>query len=150
MAKSIAISSLNDLRLFGINTLTGEADRLGMRILCDLSEAGIALVESYLGHTVKITHGSNMNSMVGDDASVASIMLSRDTLWDLAQYALFTVARVKAIVTSESGTLLGIDADSLAKYRQAGFRNIRINLMHPDSSAPYGDRNVHAFTGRVI
>jgi hypothetical protein len=40
----IVVESLRDLEQFGIIALTGEADALNYRILCDLTEQGRSLV----------------------------------------------------------------------------------------------------------
>lgn len=45
----LVIRSLNDLHQFGVMPLTGEADALSLRVLCDLTEAGCAVVREALG-----------------------------------------------------------------------------------------------------
>lgn len=41
--------NLHDLQKYGINLLTGEADRLCLRVLCDVSEQGHTLLADFFG-----------------------------------------------------------------------------------------------------
>lgn len=43
------INNFEGLRAVGIHALTGEIDKLGRRVLCDLDDQGIATVTEYLG-----------------------------------------------------------------------------------------------------
>ena len=90
------IYTLQDLEPYGVNLLTGEADRLSFRILCDLNEDGCALVSDYLGQPRDTKYADNWNSTVNGQPAIGSVMLSADTLWELARFALLTVDRFDA------------------------------------------------------
>jgi hypothetical protein len=54
-----SINNWDDLREFGINALTGEADRTGQRILCDLNKEGRRIVYDLLGIPLYVKAESN-------------------------------------------------------------------------------------------
>ena len=56
------ISSWQDLEPYGIIPLTGEADSLSFRLLCDLTPIGESIVGRMLGGNVEFRQGSNWNS----------------------------------------------------------------------------------------
>ena len=66
------ISDLRDLRPFGIDILTGEADALSYRLLCDLNKRGVDIICEALGLTEQAFH-DNYNSSNG---ACASMMLT--------------------------------------------------------------------------
>jgi len=68
----------------GIKLLTGEADKLMMRVLCDLTPAGCAVVNKFLGGNVTFTSESNWNS-----GAVASVLLPYSCLSDLETFIKF-------------------------------------------------------------
>ncbi len=88
-------------RFLGINVLTGEACRLGQRLLCDLTEDAKALVQQYFGAEIKFD--KNNNSMVGDEPAVASMMLGRDTLREIAVFGMMA-KNCLAIIDSDKKT----------------------------------------------
>jgi hypothetical protein len=45
----LLINNFEGLRAVGIHALTGEIDKLSMRVLCDLDDKGITTVTEYLG-----------------------------------------------------------------------------------------------------
>ncbi|MGA2258279.1 MAG: hypothetical protein ABSG53_26735 [Thermoguttaceae bacterium] len=66
---------LNDLRRFGVELLTGEADNLGFRVLCDLTAKGRELVaETYSLFSTGFRE--NWNNGSRRDPHVASVMLA--------------------------------------------------------------------------
>lgn len=69
------------LREQGIIPLTGEACGLGMRQLCDVTEAGVALLDRFFGG-VQLT-SANCNS-----GAARSIMLPRQTLAELVTFCM--------------------------------------------------------------
>jgi len=86
------INSLRDLESFGIRSLTGEADRLGYRMLCDLTLEGVSIVAETYGLKADAFQ-PNWNS-----GAIASCLLSYGAWRDIAPIALagyHTVFRTK-------------------------------------------------------
>jgi hypothetical protein len=75
----------HDLRQFGVEALTGEACRVGTRILCDLTPAGAGIVCDLLG----ISEGTLADSWNSGKA-VSSIMLPYSLWHDLAVWCLLS------------------------------------------------------------
>lgn len=92
------INCLRDLEQFGIVPLTGEADSLSYRILCDLTKAGVELIAEAYGFNFpggKITPFANAwNSGREDQPHIASIMLSHDAWRQIAPIALVRRCRI--------------------------------------------------------
>lgn len=90
-----SVSEMRDLEQFGIKPLTGEADALGFRILCDLDEQGVRVFKECFGmdvppkacrdsfhdyeHFLKLGLNVNWNS-----GSIASVMLTGHDVVPLA------------------------------------------------------------------
>jgi hypothetical protein len=139
------------MRQFGINILTGERCAYGMRLLCDVNEDGAALMKEYLGVT---GFQPNWNSTVDDKPAVGSVMLDRDSLPRLAQFAMFRAGALAVFVDCGSITPI-TEPDRLEAYVQLVqcerfesatlIRNPALNSNQPH----VGSRNVHAFSGRV-
>ena len=149
------ISRLYDLQEFGIQTLTGEACGIGMRILCDVNEDGKNLIEEFLGGTVKLADDSNWNRDVCGKPAVASIMLPYAWHAELGAFCLLkagydvvaTGALHVGINTSAVGFMLeGKDLDHVMKEslftRGKDFRTYHIH-------GTRGTRNVHVMSGRT-
>lgn len=153
---------LNDLKTIGINPLTGEADAYCMRLLCDLSESGCLLVARYHGlryDSSKLGSDAspftdNWNSMVGDVPAVASVMLTRETLWSIARFALYEQGYEYVIATDDTYYALKEWEEYTRPYLELAsgnpaykvFRNpAQTNTAQPRA----GDRNQHAMTGRT-
>lgn len=149
---SYGSSAGKDITSLGINPLTSESDAYGMgRILCDLSADGKELVCSYFGIPSCSPFAENWNSQVGSAVAVASIMLSRQDIWELMVFNGFRQGYRYVIVSLYGVTYLNED---MAEYEV--YRNVCLN--YPDthtlrqnaSSAPSVDgRSIHAFTGRT-
>ena len=148
------IHNLKDLQQYGVNLLTGEADRLSFRILCDLNEAGTHLISDYLGLPYGVALNKNWNSQVGGTPAVASVMLSVETLWELARFALMTVGNYDVVVKNVSDGLVGLYYDEkyathyIETANETGgcvYRNHAKSSTAPGS----GSRNEHMATGRV-
>ena len=150
--ESIQVSSWMDLQQFGIQYLTGEACTYSLRILCDLSEEGCLLVCDYLGLPPDTKFAANWNSMVGSAPAVASVMLARDSVRQIAHFAFFRMGALAML--TKHGTYVGIfDADLLERY-------VKLIAENPDmgydlyrntrtGNPAEGSRNVHAMTGRT-
>jgi len=146
------IQNFQDLEQYGILPLTGEACGLSMRLLCDLTPAGVQIMNEFLG--VQIATGTNWNSR---DGQVASIMIPRGLLHELAAFVLIRG---------------GHDIALIVNYRCAGYRSSFVGGMSTEdwdamrdsadkrwpgsyrvyyrSTAPgTGLRNQHMMSGRV-
>lgn len=100
LPRSVVLNS-DGYRFLGINVLTGEACRLGQRLLCDLTEDAKGLVQQYFGAEMKFD--KNNNSMVGDEPAVASVMMGRDTLREIAVFGMM-VKNCLAIIEPDKKT----------------------------------------------
>lgn len=139
------------LKDMGINPLTGEACAFGMRILCDLNEDGVQLLNEYYG---LIGNGNvwppRMNSMVGDKPSVASCMISRDMFNNLYKFALFLEGWEKIIHYGDSW--LGVTAEHYEQHKDhyaVDAYDVFTNWKSK-SQPSVGSRNIHAMSGRAI
>jgi hypothetical protein len=154
------IRDWNGLVEFGIIPLTGEADRTGQRMLCDLNDAGKEVLEDLLGASLKLA--SNYNSSYG---AKHSIMLPYSLFNDLAAWCLITrvkcdevfyIIRMKDECTLRPvGGVTGRTFASKAEWEEhinflinlgCEIRRIRIRTKHPGE----GTRAVHHMSGRVI
>jgi len=73
------------LKEFGVNMLTGEACGLAMRVLCDLTEDGVSLIQEFM--RVDTVARSNWNPGSEDDPHIASVMLPHCIFQDLWIFA---------------------------------------------------------------
>lgn len=117
---STSIVTFNDLNVFGIQPLTGEACVFNERVLCDVSLKGKELLKDYFG-LLDLELNDPMNSFVGADRSEGSLMLSRAVLADIGLFALMHAGAL-AVIRHADGTLQGIaDSAYLSAYEQAGY-----------------------------
>lgn len=135
----------------GINPLTRESCAYSQRILCDLNEDGVKLIEDFLGNTVEIKKGTNWNSKVAGKEAIASIMLPVTTLRELKKfiachihgaYAYFedSIGEVHVVVNQKEFEELPDSIKKLCYHNPAYYRG--------DNEIVRG-RNVHQFSGRV-
>lgn len=89
-----SIRCWRDLEDYGIRLLTGEACRVGMRYLCDLTPKGKLIVEDLLGLPINTVMAQSWNR----SGAVASVMLPYDMLTDLAAWALLSHGHRKVAV----------------------------------------------------
>jgi hypothetical protein len=130
------ITRWGDLYDYGIRHLTGESDPLHLRGLCDLTQEGKEIIESFLGVN-GIQYFPNWNS-----GAVASVLLPYGILKDLALFIFFQIDKVDAVVDDGHGIFVTQYSD---KYEDiVGFRMIR----NPNPSGK--ERNEHQFTGRTV
>ena len=124
------------LTQFGINPLTGEACAYGLRVLCDVSQEGAALLTQFLGAATLALH-PNWNSRVGERPAVASVLLPRESLRPLHIFALLQQGH--DFVTLDDPT--GYTQDEWDRYhdpKPAAIRN------------PGRQRNTHEMSGRTL
>ena len=147
-----ALHNGNDLYKYGINLLTGEACRVGRRVLTDLSARGAGIVSDMLG----ISHqqfADNWNTKVGDSPAVASIMLPYSLIRELMVWCLIKDGCTRIIETDddmiygqeESDDPKEVDdmIEHLRKYKRP-FRVITLK-----SGPSHGTRMIHAMSGRA-
>lgn len=139
-------SNWRELEPYGINYLTGEADRYGERVLCDLSVAGVDLLQTYFGGTITFTSESNWNSRVGDAPAIASVLLPRDLLFPLFRFILFHVHQVQVIVKA-GDCHYGFNDMSWQSFFDEKIMKLYRNPTGGDGG---GDRHVHAMSGRWV
>lgn len=107
------INCLRDLDPFGIHPLTGEADNLSFRELCDVTEQGQRIVAETYGLRAQPCRG-NWNH--GDPPHVGSVMLPHGAWRDLGIVALLTEGHCHTVLLSFTG-LWGLQAEE--EYRRA-------------------------------
>lgn len=142
-----SVSCWNDLELFGIIPLTGEACGLSYRILFDLTEKGRAILAMCFG-VPELKVAEPWNRGADNDPHVGSIMLSGEMLIPIAVFALLESGCTEAWRIGES--VVGIDANDnelevavLRKFHEKDFRR-RFAYQGTAES-----RNRHEMSGRV-
>jgi hypothetical protein len=143
---SKVIRCWDDLRPYGIDGLTGEACGYSMRILCDVTEKGKALIERFFGGTIKITLDSNWNGGDKEDPHVGSIMLPYEILPVLGAFCLLQANEPTVFITT-LGEAYGWDRGPLGEELEKCYNVRRYYRRSTDPGT--GDRNQHAFSGRV-
>ncbi len=163
----IRITCLQDLREFGIRPLTGEADNLMYRMLCDLTEQGRKIVAETYG-IYPAGFPENMNL----DGAVASCMLPHDAWQHVAPIAL--LQRCYLVIATDR-QVIGLETGD--EYKPAPYDweaseytgPVRVKLARYDewidwpegwgkigrtfsfgSHPRVGSRNVHQMTGRAM
>ena len=100
--------SWRDLERFGIKSLTGEACGIGIRMLCDLTEDGKKLVESFLRVEC---NAHNWNS-----GAVASVMLPYGILKELTVYCVLSLYSYAIVVNPyHVGGVCGTDEEKIVE-----------------------------------
>lgn len=167
----IHLREMKDLKPYGVNPLTGEADGVGMRVLCDLSARGVKLLAKALGlQTVTPEEPWNRATPVNDQPPVGSFLLPRDLFTTLAVFALLETGVRGAFVvergpdTTELWSMEGVYSHDERPDPKGGvlgdcyaeveeyMNELRAKGCHVrrygyDGTA--GDRNKHQFSGRV-
>ena len=150
------------LRGFGLEHLTGESCAIGLRILYDVSEQGIRLIEQAFSLKIDMERTPrNWNSKVGDRSAIASIRLSWFQAKDLLLYGLARKYKYVVSTTVKEGNwkygineyLYGTDSkedldELLTIIDKSKWYDRRVYCTY-DSQPRRGLENVHAFTGRT-
>ena len=137
------IQSWDDLRQFGIHTLTGEACAVGLRILCDLTPDGVRVIREVFGlpdHDFQMAAQTrtldqvHLTELLGDapqrirervrqfdrpmsgGEGVASIMLPRSLFTDLAVMACL-LNNCEVAVLCEDGSIYGVEPNDVQTHK---------------------------------
>jgi len=153
MAKDyVEVSQWDHLKQFGINCLTGEACKYAQRLLCDLNEDGAALIMDYLGVTML---RENWNSTVNDKPAVASVMLHRESLQQIAQFAIMRMNPF-AIMYGNHAVIGIFTPEAYDRYSNfirdfpSSTKEWKLHTLQRSLNPGDGSRNQHAFSGRTV
>ena len=158
MNDTIHIYGAEGLQRFGINPLTGEACAYGRRTLCDLNAEGVRLLRTYWGLSYDAQFVANWNSQVNGEPAVASVMLARSAMPDIAIFSLFHQEGFPMVLQNGPGLdLLAIPAYLMDKYvellreRDPLTYTLHRNMsMRVNKALVHEGRNVHQATGRAL
>ena len=157
-----SIRNWNGLAQYGIIPLTGEADRTGQRMLCDITMPGKKIVEDLLGLTAAV-----LNPSYNGRGAAGSMMLPYNLFNDLAAWCLLVHDKCDEVfyivgmcdpstsLRPEGGVHGKDGGESTEEWNEhieflrglgAQIRRIRIRTEHPG----VGTRCTHMFTGRTM
>jgi len=146
------IEGWGDLRHFGFIKLTGESCGIGIRVLVDLTQEALGIMEEFL--STKLAIGNNWNS---SDGQVASLMLPWEMWRDIAVYCCLKYGAYAALSVSykcEDYSSYFVEGKTEEEYNQRveDWHKVWPNgmMLYFRSNEP-GDglRNRHFFSGRV-
>ena len=138
------MNTIETLRTFGIDYLTGEACGIALRLLFDLTENGERIIDSFFGGVQTTSKAWNKGK--------SSIMLPRSILDDLCVYALLT--EYEYVVVKPGQGPVGLDKTRYNRYFAlseqcpeyfGSLRFYRKNKSHPGT----GLENTHQMSGRT-
>jgi hypothetical protein len=153
------IDCFNNLWEHGIRCLTGEACRVGARVLCDLTPDGVATLCDFWGLHYERGKSAFQEPWNGDGA-VASVMLMHDMVPMIGVWALMRDKRCVGdvlLVTNKNGGKYATRreiGESVTEFDRfvdwiiktdGHARRFRVNEAHPGE----GTRNTHAMSGRT-
>lgn len=114
--------SADDLKQFGVHYLTAEACNINMRILCDLTHAGVDLVQDFYHMEVKWDSRCTGHP---DDPCINSVMLPRSAFEELW---LFAHVRQGTPYVFQGGHVHS------NQWTETVYEEINETLEHPDST----------------
>lgn len=136
-----------DMRQFGINELTAEADGVGLRLRCDLNEDGIALLkEFYELDKVKFYEGWNKREEINGKPVVGSVMIARDLFFPLAVYAMLKQYDFVVQFIDKGNTIFRVN-EHLEGMTSKEFSQWKDNFL--DGQEPVFDYRVYQKTGNA-
>ena len=143
-----------DLEQYGIEPLTGESCGIGIRLLCDLSPDGVALMEEFLSVSLDGT-GNNSWNHSGIEGW-KSIMLPRSMFQQLAAFCLLLEGFTWAVAVnwrSEFASAFYVegipDDEAMEQFRDAANQVYEGQWHCWRNNGTAGLRNLHQFSGRV-
>ena len=144
---STRIQNWRDFEPYGIISLTGEADPYSMRLLCDITEQGKALLEEFFGGGVTLGLPPNWNSK-----GVGSILLSYGLFQELAMFIMFHKCQHYYAVLYPDGGVHGYGVNEMNEEKLDKMKEYipGLNVRRNYNVEPGKNRNEHQFTGRTI
>ena len=140
------IGSWQDLRLYGIDVLTGEACDVSFRLLCDVTTKGKTILEKCLGCRLELNEP--WNGGTEDDPHVGSIMLAPHFLIPIGIFALLESGCREVWHVCES--LVGIEDaaadEEVSRLRSFHGKDIRRTYSYHGTA---DDRNKHVKRDRT-
>ena len=111
-------NSFKDLEQFGIKPLTGEADALGYRILCDLTELGCKVFKECCGMPCAPSQAVLGLAENWNSGAVASIMLTGFDIVPLAIMGFYLKGYDVVLTTGKSGEncVFALEHDETLEY----------------------------------
>ncbi len=141
--ESESIGCLRDLEKYGIVALTGEAEGIsGLgRILFDLTEQGVDIVNKFLGGNITFMEHSNWNSQTNGKKHIACVMLGRRIIEDLNVFCLMT--KYKYVVKFGAYFYGSNEEDFIQKFPKEEHCETYRKM------GTAGSRNTHVMSGRT-
>lgn len=133
------------LREHGINILTGEADKYGLRVLCDINSDGLDVLAEYFGFAPKCP--KNWNSEVNGQPAIGSFMLPRDAIPNLAKFIWFHYRNAFALIEMWNG-YVAMTSDQADEYSRLNIDVVR-NCNYRPNNIIGSSRNTHAMSDRL-
>lgn len=150
----IKLEYWNDLpEIAGIKYLTGEACAYSQRLLCDVNEDGLAMLQDYFG-VPGLKLADAYNSEVAGKPSVGSLMLARLAFEPLVEFILAEKGAI-ALLYRENKVVGGLmTEDYVNRYTELSERSSAsmhaVQRIYRPAQHAVGSRNVHAATSRVL
>jgi len=142
------ISTLDDLRSYGIVPLTGEACGLMYRILFDVTKRGKKILEKAFDVS-ELRLRENWNCGADTDPHVGCIMLPHDMLPFIGVFALLE-SGCKEVWLTKSGSVIGTQRtdrkEDVERFKQFHADDLARRFSYAGTA---GDRNEHMMSGRI-
>ena len=136
-----------DLRQYGIEILTGDADAHAQGVLCDLSEKGTEHIRRFFSLDVNAKFQDNWNSWVGEEEAVASILLPYEIFDSLCTFLL--VSSGFHVVVKQGHSTCGFlkaEWEAVKEYHENDVVMYRSREQAPSPNLT----NIHAMSGRTM
>lgn len=158
--KKNQITEWRQLEAFGINVLTGEADGLGRRLLCDVSKKGVDLLQELFSlENIRVFPPMNTPTLIHGEPPVGCLMLPRSLFLELAAFCLLHVHDVVIMVPDQRNEEAGwYITEHVEGFSIEDFQVFREHSQHwgwkwyailKDGNARGGFKNVHWWSGRI-
>ena len=140
----LTVNCLHDLKPFGIYPLTGEADNLSYRILCDLSKQGAKIIRDVYDMT---PNNSPWNRNTDGQEHVACCMLAHHAYEDIAPIALRTKSHTVFSTGHTDGggghTYFGLQGDEVIEQAQWEYVDDELKQIEPPRYRGSSDSEWH-------
>lgn len=132
----------DDLREYGIESLTGEADALSMRILCDVTDQGRRALCEFFGLPDDTAFQPNWNSR-----GIGSVLLPYGILEELAAFLLLRAGADVAAV-AKCGRVYGLHNEDMEKTPEWQSLIEPRRIYNPMNVPRRGFSAIHQMSGR--